>query len=102
MASVKDATLYRYPGFSRGVFALKATTSKSLTKLFYQLLDCTDRHAGESEPKFNLYAFAMGGELRLFVVLRSSKRSHHYDSTEPDHLTISPGAADMAGVFVTP
>ena len=35
LASVKDATLYRYPGFSRGVFALKATTSKSLTKLFY-------------------------------------------------------------------
>ncbi len=102
LASVKDATLYRYPGFSRGVFALKATTSKSLTKLFYRLLDCTDRHEGETEPKFNLYAYIKGAELRLFVVMRSSKRSHHYDSSESDHLTISPGAADMAGVFVTP
>ena len=27
LASVKDATLYRYDGYARGVFALKATTS---------------------------------------------------------------------------
>ena len=102
LASVKDAALYRYPGFARGIFALKATTSKSLTKLFYRLLDCTDRRPGETEPKFNLYAYAKGAELRLFVVMRVAKRSHHYSSAGADHLTISPGAADMAGVFVTP
>ena len=102
LASVKDATLYRYPGYCRGVFALKATTSKSLTKLFYRLLDCTDRRGDETEPKFNLYAYARGAELRAFVVMRAAKRSHHFDASSPDHLTISPGAADMAGVFVTP
>ena len=102
LASVKDATLYRFPGFCRGVFALKATTSKSLTKLFYRLLECTDRQEGESEPKFNLYAYAKGAEWRAFVVMRSAKRSHHYDADGEEHLTISPGAADVAGVFVTP
>ena len=102
LASVKDATLYRFPGYCRGVYALKATTSKSLTKLFYRLLDCCDRRPGETEPKFNLYAYVKGGEWRCFVVLRSAKRSHHFDAEGPDHLTVSPGAADMAGVFVTP
>ena len=102
LASVKDATLYRFEGYARGVFALKATTSKSLTKLFYRLLECTDRPAGESEPRFNLFAYAKGAEWRAFVVMRSAKRSHHYDATDEEHLTISPGAADMAGVFITP
>ncbi len=102
LASVKDATLYRFDGFCRGVFALKATTTKSLTKLFYRLLECTDRRPGETEPKFNLFAYVKGGEWRAFVVMRSAKRSHHYDSQGPDHLTMSPGSADMAGVFVAP
>ena len=102
LASVKDATLYRYDGYARGVFALKATTSKSLTKLFYRLLECTARPAGETEPRFNLFAYAKGAEWRAFVVMRSAKRSHHYDAAGEEHLTISPGAADVAGVFVTP
>ncbi len=102
LAGVKDATLYRFPGYCRGVYALKATTSKSLTKLFYRLLDCCDRRPDETEPKFNLYAYVKGAEWRCFVVLRSAKRSHHYDAAGEEHLTVSPGAADMAGVFVTP
>ena len=102
LASVKDATLYRFPGYCRGVYALKATTSKSLTKLFYRLLDCCDRRPDETEPKFNLYAYVKGAEWRCFVVLRSAKRSHHFDAVGEEHLTVSPGAADMAGVFVTP
>lgn len=102
LSSVKDATLYRFPGFVNGVFALKADTTKSLAKLFYRLLDCTDRIKGEEEPKFNLYTYVKGSEYRTFVVMRSEKRSHHYYSEGEDHLTISPGAADMAGVFVAP
>ncbi len=102
LASVKDATLYRYPGYTEGVFALKATTSKSLAKLFYRLLDCTDRPEGEIEPKFNLFAYFKDGEYRTFVTMRAAKRSHHFSSKGEDHLTISPGAADMAGYFVAP
>ena len=102
LASVKDATMYRYAGFAEGVFALKATTSKSMAKLFYRLLDCTDKVEGDIEPKFNLFAYCRDGEYRAFVTLRAAKRSHHYYSDGPDHLTISPGAADMAGFFVAP
>ena len=103
LTSVRDATLYRYESYVNGVFALKADTSKSLTKLFYRLLDCTDRPPGEGEPKFNLYCYVKGGEYRCFVVMRSAKRSHHfYSASSGEHLSISPGAADIAGVFVAP
>lgn len=102
LATVKDASLYKFDGYARGVFALKATTSKSLAKLFYRLLDCTDRGKGEEEPMFNLYAYVKNGEYRTIVVMRSVKRSHHFYSEGADHLTISPGAADIAGLFVAP
>ena len=102
LATVKDASLYKFDGYARGVFALKATTSKSLAKLFYRLLDCTDRGKGEEEPMFNLYAYVKNGEYRTIVVMRSAKRSHHFYSEGKDHLTISPGAADIAGLFVAP
>lgn len=102
LATVKDASLYKFDGYARGVFALRATTSKSLAKLFYRLLDCTDRGKGEEEPMFNLYAYVKNGEYRTIVVMRSAKRSHHFYSKGADHLTISPGAADIAGLFVAP
>lgn len=102
LATVKDASLYKFDGYARGVFALKATTSKSLAKLFYRLLDCTDRGKGEEEPMFNLYAYVKNGEYRTIVVMRSAKRSNHFYSEGADHLTISPGAADIAGLFVAP
>ena len=102
LATVRGASLYKFDGYARGVFALKATTSKSLAKLFYRLLDCTDRGKGEEEPMFNLYAYVKNGEYRTIVVMRSAKRSHHFYSEGADHLTISPGAADIAGLFVAP
>ena len=99
---VQDATLYKFDGFTRGVYILKATTQKSMAKLFYRLLECSPRREGESEPRFNLYSWYKNGEFRTAVVLRSNLRSHHYFAEGEDHLTMSPGAADMAGFFVVP
>ena len=99
---VQDASLYKFDGFTRGVYVLKATTQKSMAKLFYRLLECSPRREGEDEPRFNLYSWYKGGEFRTAVVLRSNLRSHHYSAEGEDHLTMSPGAADMAGFFIAP
>ena len=104
LSSVKDATLYHFHRFTRGVYCIKATTTKSLAKLFYQFLDCCPVMDEGQEPRFNLYAWYKTStrEYRAMVVLRTELRSHHFYSTGPDHLTIGPGAAEMAGVFVAP
>ena len=102
MAVNKDAGLYHYTGYCRGVFALKAGTSKSLAKLFYRLLCCCAAEEMVTEPPFNLFTWYRDGEYRCLVFLRGAVRSHHYFSDGPDHSSISPGAADMAGVFVAP
>ncbi len=102
LVRLKDASLYHLTGYTTGVFVLNARTSKSLTKLFYRLLECSPKQEGEGEPRFNAYCWFAEGEYRACVVMRSEKRSHHYTAEGEDHLTISPGAVDMAGVFITP
>ncbi len=102
LTSEQDASLYHYNRFTTGVFVIKAETAKSAAKLFYRLLDCADIPEGEKEPLFNLFTYWQDGEFRSIVVFRSRHRSHHYFSDGPDHLTMSPGCADMGGVFIVP
>lgn len=116
LASVLDADLYHYDKFTRGVFVLKARTSKSMAKLFYRLLDCLPQREDETEPMFNLLTWykespehkasgishGMFGEYRAVLLARDKHRSHHYFSEGEDHLTMSPGCADMAGLFIVP
>ena len=102
LTSVQDAHLYHYRKFTTGIFVLKAETSKSAAKMFYRLLDCADIPEGEPEPLINLFTYYRNGEFRSIIIFRRSHRSHHYFSDGPDHLTMSPGCADMAGVFIVP
>ena len=102
ITSVQDASLYHYDKFTTGVFVIRSETAKSAAKLFYRLLDCAPMNEGETEPQFNLFTYRAGGEFRSIVVFRSRHRSHHYFSDGPDHLTMSPGCADMGGVFIVP
>ena len=102
LISEQDASLYHYSKFTIGIFALKAETSKSAAKMFYRLLDCVELQDGDKEPQFNLFTWWQDGEFRSIVILRSRHRSHHYFSDGPDHLTMSPGCADMGGVFIVP
>ena len=102
LTSIQDAHLYHYRKFTTGVYFLRAQTSKSAAKLFYRLLDCAEVRDGETESRFNLYSYWKDNEFRSVVIFRSEHRSHHYFSTGPDHLTMSPGCADMGGVFIVP
>ncbi len=102
LVSSQDAHLYHYGRFTTGIFVLRSETSKSAAKMFYRLLDCAYVPEGEQEPLINLFTYWHSGEYRTIVVMRRSHRSHHYFSDGPDHLTMSPGCADMGGVMIVP
>ena len=102
VCQAQDAVLYHYDKFTTGVFVIRSETAKSAAKLFYRLLDSAPMREGDTEPQFNLFTYRAGGEYRSVVVFRSRHRSHHYFSEGPDHLTMSPGCADMGGVFIVP
>ncbi len=102
LSGVREAGIYSLNLYVRGIFLLKARTPKSLAKAFYRVMDCAETAEGESEPRMNLMAWKSGEEWRSAVIFRKQHRSHHYWSEGEDHLAMSPGCADMAGVFVTP
>ena len=116
VTSVQDAELLHYKHFTRGVFVMRSRTSKSFAKLFYRLLDCLPQRPDETEPMFNLLVWysvrssarvsgishGRFGEYRAVLLARDKHRSHHYFTDGPDHLTMSPGCADMAGLFIVP
>jgi hypothetical protein len=95
--SVRDAQLFHYKHFTRGVFLLRAETAKSMAKMFYRLLDCCDLAEGEAEPRFNALTFFSEGEYRAVVMCRAAHRPHHFYAEGEEHFALSPGAADMAG-----
>lgn len=102
LTSVREAGLYIYRKFTKGIFVMRAETSKSLAKLFYRLLDCAEILEGETEPRINAFTWYKDNEFRAVVVMRTVHRSHHYFSDGPDHLTMSPGCADMGGCLIVP
>lgn len=100
ITSVRDANLYHYKRFNRGIFMLRAQTSKSMAKLFYRLLDCLNLEAEGEEPRFNAFVYFSEGEYRAAVIVRSASLPGCYHSD--GHFAIAPGAADMAGFIVVP
>lgn len=102
LLSLSDAALYHYDKFSTGIFVISSKTAEDSSLLFDKLLSCCEIPEGDIEPRMNLFAWWTGEEYRTVVYLRRCHRSHHYFSDGPDHLTMSPGCADMAGVFIVP
>ena len=100
--SESDSALYKYNRFTKGVFVICSKSPSVASRLFYRLLDCAELLPGEPEPRLNLFTYFRDGEYRSIVVFRKCHRSHHYFSEGPDHLTMSPGCADMGGVFIVP
>lgn len=101
LTNVKEARLFHLNEYARGVFVLCGATAKSTAKLFYRLLDCAPVPDGSSEPKMNIIAWCHEGEYRTAVIFRERHRPHNYLSSGADHLAMSPGCADLAGVYVT-
>ncbi len=102
LTNVKEAKLFHLDEYASGVFVLCGGTAKSVAKLFYRLLDCAPVPEDSDEPKINLFAWVHEGEYRSIVVFREKHRPHNYCSTGEDHLAMSPGCADLGGVFVAP
>ena len=102
LVSDSDAAIFLMEGYTNGVFVLRSGTVESMDRMFRRLYGACDIYPGDSEPRLNVYCYEKDGGYRAIVVLRTEIRSHHYYAEGAEHLTMSPGAADMAGFFVVP
>ena len=68
-----------------------------------QYLESLPLHEGESEPRYNLFAWQ--DKQRGFTMAYFPREEHRpacYTATGGEQLLVSPGALDMAGLLVTP
>ena len=82
-------------------FVTDKGTSTSV-RLVTNYLCTLPAHEGESEPRYNLFAWkdaAHGFTLAYFP--RAVHRPQCYTATGPEQLLVSPGALDMGGIIVT-
>lgn len=74
-----------------------------LPEMINQYLESLPLHEGESEPRYNLFAWQ--DKQRGFTMAYFPREGHRpacYTATGGEQLLVSPGALDMAGLLVTP
>lgn len=74
-----------------------------LPEMINQYLQSLPLHEGESEPRYNLFAWQ--DKQRGFTMAYFPREGHRpacYTATGGEQLLVSPGALDMAGLLVTP
>ena len=74
-----------------------------LPEMINQYLESLPLHEGESEPRYNLFAWQ--NKQRGFTMAYFPREEHRpacYTATGGEQLLVSPGALDMAGLLVTP
>ena len=74
-----------------------------LPEMINQYLESLPLHEGESEPRYNLFAWQ--DKQRGFTMAYFPREKHRpacYTATGGEQLLVSPGALDMAGLLVTP
>lgn len=74
-----------------------------LPEMINQYLESLPLHGGESEPRYNLFAWQ--DKQRGFTMAYFPREEHRpacYTATRGEQLLVSPGALDMAGLLVTP
>ena len=74
-----------------------------LPEMINQYLQSFPLHEGESEPRYNLFAWQ--DKQRGFTMAYFPREKHRpacYTATGGEQLLVSPGALDMAGLLVTP
>lgn len=74
-----------------------------LPEMINQYLQSLPLHEGESEPRYNLFAWQ--DKQRGFTMAYFPREKHRpacYTATGGEQLLVSPGALDMAGLLVTP
>ncbi len=90
-------------GFSRRFLVLKSKNSSLVSRWFHQALEALAEAGGSmGEPMINLVAAYREGQWRMILFPRSKHRPSWYYDRRGRQLLISPGAIDMAGVFVIP
>lgn len=89
--------------YGRAVIILESTDCEQLKTYFFGLVDAWKTIAGlHDEPLMNVVCSYQERIWRLIIFPRKKHRPALYGKNEKEQILISPGAVDMAGLFIAP
>jgi hypothetical protein len=99
----KGISLWRTGGLGRGILVIEGRNEASVSSAFGEVIAALCRlNPSDDEPMLNLLCTHTGDVWRLIVFPRLKLRPAAYDNEGEGRLLISPGAADMGGLIITP
>jgi hypothetical protein len=91
----------RLSDYLRNGFVIEAQTAEGAEALFVRVLNVLPLAANEPEPRMNVFCRYEEGRWLTTLIPRLAHRPRQYYAEGEERLLVSPGAADMGGVFVT-
>ncbi|MBM4314005.1 MAG: DUF4922 domain-containing protein [Deltaproteobacteria bacterium] len=99
----KGVSLWRTAGLGRGILVIEGSSAASVASAFGEALAALDRLGpSDDEPMVNLLCTHTGSAWRLIVFPRRTLRPAAFYREDEGRLLVSPGAADMCGMVITP
>ena len=99
----KGVFLWRTKGLGRGILVIEGKSAGRVSSVFGNVILALRRlNPSDDEPMLNLFCTHTGEGWRLILFPRLKHRPEAYYREGDEKLLVSPGAADMGGMLITP
>ena len=99
----KGVSLWRTRGLGRGILVIEGKSAARVSSAFGKVIVALRRlNPSDDEPMLNLFCTHTGESWRLILFPRLTLRPAAYYREGEERLLVSPGAADMGGMLITP
>ncbi len=99
----KNGRVGTLKNYGRNCILIQSSNKETALALFQQVYaQLQSATSTEEEPMMNVFALFENNEWNLFVFPRKTHRPSYFFAKGNDYKMISPGAIDIAGVFVLP
>lgn len=103
LSEMKECKMEEFVNYGRKCIHIKSDRAEVAQSYFEQIYKQLQMLAGsDSEPKMNLFGFYENCDYHLFIFPRKTHRPKQFFEDGDAYRMISPGAIDIAGIFVLP
>ncbi len=103
MKAKNGVAVSHWHGYARTILTLSGNDKKQLVATFHRIYSgLQHEQPDEKEPMLNILAAYENGEWTVHIFPRKLHRPWQYFEQGEKQILLSPGAADMAGLLITP
>lgn len=97
-----DSQLFVLRNYIRNGFVIRSNEASQAFELFKKVYHSLPVNPGDPEPSMNIFGYYKDGRWTVAVIPRRQHRPWQYSAEGEDRMLLSPGAADIGGLFIIP